>query len=152
MFFLSCSLPFHARIRNWDRLDQCLRVWVFRMSENILHSSCFHQFPIMHHAYPVTQKPYHGKIVCNEQKRKTMLLLQMPEQVHDLCLNGIRLRMRSVHLRPAVPVPSLLHAQLQHAAFVRLRAPKDIFPDRNYPIQHTSAEMLPPLKVFLFSV
>ena len=85
---LSCSLPFHARIRNWDRLDQCLRVWVFRMSENILHSSCFHQFPIMHHAYPVTQKPYHGKIVCNEQKRKTMLLLQMPEQVHDLCLNG----------------------------------------------------------------
>ena len=64
----------------------------------------------------------------------------------------IRLRMRSVHLRPAVPVPSLLHAQLQHAAFVRLRAPKDIFPDRNYPIQHTSAEMLPPLKVSLFSV
>ena len=51
-----------------------------------------------------------------------------------------------------VPVPSLLHAQLQHAAFVRLRAPKDIFPDRNYPIQHTSAEMLPPLKVSLFSV
>ena len=45
-----------------------------------------HQFSMVHHTYSVTQKFDHIQIMRNKQERKTVLLLQMTEQIHNLCL------------------------------------------------------------------
>ena len=61
---------------------------VNHVGEQLCGGRFLDQLPAQQNAHAVAQIAHHRKIMCDEQKRKAVLRLQMAEQVDDLCLNG----------------------------------------------------------------
>ena len=58
------------------------------MLEQVVHGSLFDDLTRVHHGHAVAQVRDDTEIVGHEQHRHAELLLQRPQQVQDLCLDG----------------------------------------------------------------
>ena len=59
-----------------------------RVIENFLGCSNLHDFPGIHHGHPVRHSGHRSQIVGHKHRRRPQLLLNLPQQVQNLGLNG----------------------------------------------------------------
>ena len=60
---------------------------MLRIRKNILHSPGLHYFSGIHHRYTVCHTRHHAKIMRDKHSGRMPFLLDLPEQIQNLCLN-----------------------------------------------------------------
>jgi hypothetical protein len=82
--------PFRLVIGIRDRYSgkEGLGVGMLGTEENFLRFRELHDFPKVHHGYPIGDVLHHGKIVGHEKVSEAELVLKILEEVEDLGLDG----------------------------------------------------------------
>ena len=84
--FQNHTLHFHIRIRYRNRAEQCFRIWVERIAENLLFLSVLHQIAKIHNADGVRDMLDNREIVRNKQICQSEIPLQIHQEIDDLGL------------------------------------------------------------------
>src|SRR5258706_9869328 len=89
-WFALRDLPVHALawVRVGYRRKQQARVWVLRILKDRFARRFFDYLAQVHHGDAVAEVANHAQIVRDVYKRQVIVLLQVREQIQDLCLYG----------------------------------------------------------------
>ena len=84
---VALSVP-AVEIGGGDGGEQCLGIGVGLMEKKLLFGCVLHHFAHIHHHDIGTDMPHHTQIVGDEHIGQALFILQIHQQVEDLCLNG----------------------------------------------------------------
>ena len=82
------ALGFAFRVRHGHGREQGAGIRVFRVLENRPSVGQFHERAQVHDRHPVAQVPHHGQVVGNEHVGQAEFVLQVPQKIEHLGLDG----------------------------------------------------------------
>ena len=89
------SQPPWASLTELLSLKRILKGSIYQMSgifrprclNDLFRRAVLHNLSFAHHQHPITERLHQSQIMADKQKRKSLLLLQRVQQLHNLLLN-----------------------------------------------------------------
>src|SRR5260370_20360072 len=81
------ALHLRLSFKGWQACDECLRVGMEGLSEDVMHVPHLDQLSCIHDPYRVNRLSHQTHVVTNENRSRSKVLLDAAQRFHDLALN-----------------------------------------------------------------